>query len=195
MAAAFIIAGGKSTRMGTDKALLKLDGRTLLERALASGRAVHPNPVIIGPAEKFSAYAPVIEDIFPGQGPLAAIHAGLRSSTEDLNLMLAVDMLFVTPALLNYLCARAAASDATVTVPRVNGRWQPLCAVYRREFMAPAERALRAGRNKIDALFGEVPTLAPEEDELLAQGFTAGQFRNVNTLADLEAARKQTMAR
>jgi molybdopterin-guanine dinucleotide biosynthesis protein A len=190
MVAAFIIAGGKSTRMGTDKAFLKLDGRTLLERALALGRAVHPNPVIIGPAAKFSPYAPVVEDLFPGQGPLAAIHAGLRFSTDDLNLMLAVDMPFVTPALLTYLYARAAANDATVTVPRVNGRWQPLCAVYRRRFADSAEQALRARRNKIDLLFADALIQAVEEPELIDQRFTSEMFRNLNTSADMEAAKK-----
>lgn len=187
--AAFILAGGKSTRMGTDKAFVMLDGRTLLTRALESARVAASDVRIVGDPAKFAAFAPVIEDVFPGCGPLGGIHAALRASEADLNLILAVDVPFVTIALLQYLMKRArGCPSAMATVARSGTGWQPLCAVYRREFADAAERALRAGRYKIDALFQENRTLVISEDELQAEGFSPGVFRNLNTPDELASA-------
>src|SRR5579864_1358477 len=140
---AFILAGGKSTRMGTDKAFLEFEGRTLLARVLEVARSVTPEVHIVGDASKFSAFAPVVEDVFSGCGPLGGIHAALRSSTTDCNLALAVDLPFVSWTFLRYLMNRAhSAPDAIAVVPRAGG-WQPLCAMYRREFADKAEEALQ----------------------------------------------------
>jgi molybdopterin-guanine dinucleotide biosynthesis protein A len=187
--AAFVLAGGKSTRMGSDKAFVMLDGRTLLERALELARSVANDVRVVGETEKFAALAPVVEDVFRECGPLGGIHAALRASAAELNLMLAVDVPFVPAALLRYLVARARGSDAIATVPRAAG-WQPLCAVYRREFGDVAEKALRAGRYRINALFAEVRVQAIEEEELALAGFAASSFRNLNTPEELEAARE-----
>jgi molybdenum cofactor guanylyltransferase len=189
---AFILAGGKSLRMGVDKAFVRLDGQTLLARMLDVATAVTADVHIVGAASKFAAFAPVVEDVFQGCGPLAAIHAALSSSTAELNLMLAVDVPFVTPPLLKFLLARAAQSKAIVTVPRTNGRWQPLCAVYRREFGGLADSALSQRRYKIDALFDPVWTLTVEEEELATSGFGADMFRNLNTPKDVESAERKS---
>src|SRR6202041_714096 len=109
--AAFILAGGKSARMGSDKAFVMLDGRTLLERALELAPSVTKDVRVVGGAEKFAAFAPVVEDVFRECGPLGGIHAALRASAAELNLMLAVDVPFVPAELLRYLVARARGSD------------------------------------------------------------------------------------
>jgi len=174
--------------MGADKAFVALEGRTLLARALDLARSVTHDVRIVGGAAKFAVFAPVVEDVFPGCGPLGGIHAALKASQAELNLILAVDMPFVPPALLPFLLTRARNSSAMVTVPRAFGGWQPLCGVYRRVFADVAERALLAGGYKIDALFGEGRTHAVGEDELEAAGFSASVFRNLNTKEELEAA-------
>lgn len=186
--AAFVLAGGKSTRMSADKAFVLLDGRTLLARALDVARSVTTDVSIVGDAVKFAVFAPVVEDVFRGCGPLGGIHAALRSSRAELNLMLAVDVPFVTRELLEYLITRARNAPATVTVPRIGGGWQPLCAVYPCEFAGAAEKALRTGQNKIDALFSEVRVQTIGEQELEAAGFSAKMFRNLNTLEELAEA-------
>jgi molybdenum cofactor guanylyltransferase len=186
--AAFILAGGKSTRMGTDKAFVALDGRTLLARALELARTVTADVRIVGSPEKFAAFATVVEDVFPGCGPLGGIHAALRSSQKELNLILAVDVPFVSFALLQFLITRARNSSATVTVSCTNAGWQPLCAIYRREFAEAAENALREGRYKIDALFEDAPTQAIVEAELESAGFSPKIFRNLNTPEELKSA-------
>lgn len=188
---AFILAGGKSTRMGTDKAFVDYEGRTLLARALDLARSVTPDVRIVGSPEKFAPFAPVVEDIFRDCGPLSGIHAALLASSADLNLMLAVDTPFISWAFLQFLITHARnAPDAPVIVPSTAGRSQPLCAVYRREFADSAENALRAGQNKIDRLFSQVRSRIIEQEELEAAGFSSAIFRNLNTPQELEAERR-----
>ena len=186
--AMFVLAGGKSTRMGTDKAFIRLDGLTLLARALAVARLVTADVRIVGDAAKFGAFAPVVEDVFRECGPLGGIHAALRASAAELNLMLAVDLPFVSRGLIEYLITRARSSDAIVTVARAGGGWQPLCAIYRREFVDVAEKALLQGRYKIDTLFDMQRTQVIDEDELTGRGFSREMFRNLNTPEELAQA-------
>ena len=186
--AAFILAGGRSTRMGTDKAFVSLNGRTLLARVLNTARSVTSNVRIVGDAGRFSPFAPVVEDIFPGCGPLGGIHAALRASDAELNFILAVDIALAPPALLECLIRRARDSAAAVTVPRAAGRLQPLCAVYRRPFADAAEKALRDGHYKIDALFDSIAVQIVAEEDLEAAGFSERIFRNLNTPQELAEA-------
>jgi molybdenum cofactor guanylyltransferase len=189
---AFILAGGKSTRMGTDKAFVDYDGRILLARALELAHSVASDVRIVGGREKFAGFAPVVEDVFRGCGPLGGIHAALKSSLTDLNLMLAVDTPFVPFAFLQYLVSQArSAPEAVVVVPRGDGGWQPLCAVYRREFAGAAENALRDGRNRIDRLFDVVRTRVVEQEGLEGAGFSPAIFRNLNTPEELETEKQR----
>lgn len=186
---AFILAGGKSTRMGTDKAFIELRGQTLLARVLETARAVTPDVRIVGDPVIFEKFAPTVPDIFRDCGPLGGIHAALRGSQVDLNLILAVDLPFLTPPLVQYLVQRTRdAVTAAVTAPRTARGWQPLCAVYRRQFTYIAEKSLRERRYKIDALFEPARTQAITDEELQAAGFSADLFRNLNTPEDLAAA-------
>jgi molybdopterin-guanine dinucleotide biosynthesis protein A len=188
----FILAGGKSTRMGTNKAFVDYEGRTLLARALDLARSVTADVRIVGNREKFAPFAPVVEDVFRDCGPLGGIHAALQASSADLNVMLAVDTPFVSWAFLQYLISQArSAPEATVVVPRGEGGWQPLCAIYRREFAEAAEKALEAGRNRIDRIFDEVRTRVIGPEELEAAGFSRAIFRNLNTPEELEAEQRR----
>jgi len=188
---AFILAGGKSSRMQVDKAFLELGGRTLLDRTLELARMVAENVTVIGDPAKFAAFAPVVPDIYSDCGPLAGIHAALLRSQTDLNLMLAVDLPFLNPRALNYLLLQAQASTALVTVPFTAGHYQPLCAVYRKAFAPAAEVALAQGRNKIDALFPTISLRVIQEEELAAAGCNAAALRNVNTPEEWEQAKRE----
>ncbi len=239
--AAFIIAGGQSSRMGRDKAVLELGGKTLVARAVMLARTVSDEVGIVGPRGRIAelrnrvtaelnnpaelpncrtAELKIVEDIFPGQGPLAGIHAALVSSSAELNLMLGVDSPFVEPRFLRYLVQEAEASEAVVTVPVVGSRLavigkrqtkfdsdthqtesrepktenpvvsQPLCAVYRREFAAVAEEALRARRNNIVPLFAKIATREIGPEELHKLAFDPEMFENLNTPEEWEKAQR-----
>jgi len=178
--------------MGRDKAFVEYEGRTLLARALDLARSVSSGVWIVGSKEKFAEFAPVVEDVFRDTGPLGGIQVALRGSSTELNLMLAVDMPFVSPAFLRYLITQArSAPDAAVIVPHSDGRRQPLCAIYRREFAIVAERALQARQNRIDRLFDQVHTLVIEQEEFEGAGFSSAIFRNLNTPEELEAEKRR----
>ena len=187
--AAFVLAGGQSTRMGVDKAFVQLEGCTLLAHALALAKNVTSDVRIVGSPQKFAAFGEVVEDEFPQHGPLAGIHAALRASSSELNLMLAVDMPFVEVPFLEYLFQEAARLESVmVTIPRAAGAWQTLCAVYRKPFADVAEQALRQGKNKIDPLFRETTIQILDVPALTKHNFSLNMFRNVNTPEELEEA-------
>lgn len=186
---AFILAGGKSTRMGVNKAFVELDGQTLLARVLELARRVTSDVRIVGDRAKFEKFGAVVEDVFRNSGPLGGIHAALRSSVTELNLILAVDVPFVPTEFLRYVIEQAGnCSRASAVIPRAAGGWQPLCAVYRRDFAEAAENALRAGHNKIDRLFDLLEIRVIDEDELARAGFSLDIFRNLNTPEELGVA-------
>jgi molybdopterin-guanine dinucleotide biosynthesis protein A len=171
--------------MGSDKAFMDFGGGTLLSRAFDLARSITPDVKIVGDPEKFATFGPTIPDVYPHRGPLGAIHAALTNSATDFNLILAVDLPFLDTRFLQYLIAESESTDAVVTVPQAADHLHPLCAVYRRQFLAAAEPALAQGRNKLDALFSEVRVRIIIEEELRAAGFAPTIFRNLNTPEDL----------
>jgi len=184
--AAFVLAGGKSSRMGRDKAFLQLDGRTLLERAIDLAHTISEAVRIVGAHEKFATYGPVVEDVYAGRGPLGGIHAALSHTNSALNLMLAVDLPFIRADFLKYMVQCAKDAGAVVTVPKTAGGYHPLCGVYTRDFVPIAEAALKEERNKIDALFRETRTHVINEADLEKFAFDAAMFENLNTPEDWE---------
>jgi molybdopterin-guanine dinucleotide biosynthesis protein A len=187
----FVLAGGKSTRMGQDKAAVSLNGRTLLEHALAALRGVCHDVSILGRHDLYGSLAPVYEDIFPGCGPLGGIHAALSGSQTQFNLVIAVDTPFLVPNFLSYLAERAIASGSVVTTPEIEDYTQPLCTVYSLDFLPIAENALKLGNYKIVPLFPRGRTLVIQESELRQFAFAADMFENLNTPEDLARARRR----
>jgi molybdenum cofactor guanylyltransferase len=147
-AEAFVLAGGRSTRMGRDKALLQLAGRSLLELALDKLRTL---PLAAAPriAGARSEHAGVVADLHPGCGPLSGIEAALAASTQPLNVFLPVDMPLLPPEFLLWMLRRAQITGALVTVSRINGLPQPLCAVYHKHLLSQITGSLLAGDYKV----------------------------------------------
>jgi molybdenum cofactor guanylyltransferase len=147
----FVLAGGRSTRMGQDKALLSADGRSLLDLALDKLRALPlaGEPRIVAARSDLSAHAPVIADRRPGCGPLSGIEAALAASARPLNVFLPVDIPLLPPQFLLWMLQRAAITGALVTVPRINGLPQPLCAVYHRDLLDHLGASMLAGEHKV----------------------------------------------
>jgi molybdopterin-guanine dinucleotide biosynthesis protein A len=137
--------------MGQDKALISLAGRSLLDLALDKLRALPlaGAPRIVAARSDLSAHAAVIGDLHPGCGPLSGIEAALAASAQPLNVVLPVDIPLLPPHFLLWMLERAAITGALVTVPRFNGRPQPLCAVYHRDLLGHITASLRAGDHKV----------------------------------------------
>ncbi|HLN01880.1 MAG TPA: molybdenum cofactor guanylyltransferase [Bryobacteraceae bacterium] len=149
--AAFVLAGGHSSRMGCDKAHLLLQGRSLVEHVAAQARGVTDNITLVGEISRYANLGyPVIEDVFPGRGPLSGIHAALTHSGSEWNLILACDMPQVTAAFLVQLMARAEAGQASAVIPvGPDAVPQPLCAAYHRRCAVEAARALEHRVHKL----------------------------------------------
>jgi molybdenum cofactor guanylyltransferase len=149
----FVLAGGRSTRMGQDKALLLLAGRSLLELAMGRLRALplHAAPRIAAARSDLSSYAAVVADLRPGCGPLSGIEAALAASSQPLNVFLPVDMPLLPAQFLAWMLLRAETTGALMTVPRISGQPQPLCAVYQRNLLASLSESLLAGNYKVMA--------------------------------------------
>ncbi len=182
---AFILTGGKSERMGRDKALLRLpSGITLLEHAVGVASTVAGQVGIVGPRQRYSTYAwagEIVEDIFPDRGPLGGIHAALSASQTDWNVLLAVDLPQVSADLLRWMLKMAREGGKEITVASVEGGLHPLCGVYRKSFKGRTEQGLREGRNKVAANFDPASLRVLSEAEVCAAGFSPEMFINVNT--------------
>lgn len=181
--ATFILAGGRSARMGRDKALLVFRGKTLLERAIATAREVGDTVAIVGARERYSEFGfAMVEDEFQECGPLGGIHAALGASGSEWNVLLSVDTPMVTAEFLRYLVTRAQAQpDALAIVPDADGGIQGTCAVYRRSLRAVAGQQLKRGKYKIADTLALVRVEYVEENEMRDAGFDPAMFVNVNT--------------
>jgi molybdopterin-guanine dinucleotide biosynthesis protein A len=190
----FILAGGRSSRMGSDKALLPFDNQTLLQRTLRTASDALGNARIVGSKSGYGQFGDVVEDIYPGCGPLGGIHAALSASKADLNLMLSVDMPLMTPHFLKWLAEQSGTAQELIVVPNAAGGPQPLCAIYRRSVLPAVEQALKNGEYKIGRLFSQVPTRIIKEQEIVAAGFSAIIFQNVNTPEEYDRLLHPTIA-
>jgi molybdopterin-guanine dinucleotide biosynthesis protein A len=185
-----VLAGGRSSRFGRDKALLVLDGETLLSRAVRTLSALCGDVLVLGPPER-AALAPaarVIPDKRPGDGPLPALATALRAMQGERMLAVATDMPLLNPDLLRYIINRSDGYD--VAVPRVGGRTQQLHAVYARGCLPAIESQLQRGDLKIDRFFSAVRTLVIEEDEIARIDPRFDSFRNINTETDWQEVQR-----
>jgi molybdenum cofactor guanylyltransferase len=189
----FVLAGGLSSRMGANKALLELNGATLVEHTRNLLARLCERVCILGPVDLYGHLGECFPDSYSGCGPLAGIHAALQNTRTRFNLITAVDTPFLTEDFLGFMLENAEASrpPAAVTVPEVAGYVQPLCAVYTPDFLPAAEAALKAGRYKIVPLFSEVETLVLTEAQLSRFALDSGMFDNLNTPEDYEKARRR----
>ncbi len=136
--AGFVLAGGRSSRMGRDKALLPWNGRTLLEHVAEVVRAAAGNVTVIGHEVYRSLGLTVIPDAIPDCGPLGGLLTAFQATTGDRVLLVACDMPEVTVGLLQGLISGT--GDAVVA--ESGGRLHPLCAVYHRRLLPEVQAAV-----------------------------------------------------
>jgi molybdopterin-guanine dinucleotide biosynthesis protein A len=139
----FVLVGGASRRMGRDKALLPLGGATMVEEIAARVRAVAGTVTLIGSPEKYGYLGiPVVADEIENCGPLGGLYTALRLSEAELNVLVACDMPRVTESFLSQLIDAAEGSDADCVIPEIDGKIDPLCAVYHRRLVPAVETAI-----------------------------------------------------
>jgi len=183
--AGWVLAGGRSSRMGEDKALIEVEGRPLALRVADLVRESCGTVSIVGDPSRYAGLGlSVISDNFPGEGPIAGIEAALRATPADWNLIAACDM----PSLDSTVFESLFSTGCDCSVPRyADGSLEPLCSVYHRRCHVGVLAALGSGTRKVtDAL-----------RRLESDGFSVcyvpardpAPFRNLNTPEDLRSYR------
>jgi molybdopterin-guanine dinucleotide biosynthesis protein A len=181
----FVLAGGKSSRMGQDKARLERAGKPLVLRAAEILRPFVREVTLLGPPERYSDLGlPVLADQRPEQGPLAAVCTGLLHSTAEWNVFLACDLPLLSSRFLQLLVERIRDSQSDAVVPRTEDGWQPLCAAYHSRCCPAFVRALQENRRSLIGLFEEIQVEAITPGEMAAAGLRAEEFANMNTPED-----------
>ena len=178
--AGYVLAGGRSQRMGRDKATLLFRAETLIERAVALLAQVASEVAIVGNRPDLSGFGRVIPDAAADFGPVAGLTAGTKDCRKEWAVFVPVDVPFLASATLLRLLDEARNSNAMCAVPLIESGPEPLCAVLHRTMADGLEHAVAAGEHKVmralEAAAGDRLILVP--------GFSAEEFVNLNTAKD-----------
>ncbi len=190
-----VLAGGRSSRMGSDKATLVVEGRTLLQRAVDALEAAGVREVVLvgAPGRALPEVTTTLPlrhttDPVEGEGPLQGILAGLEAASCEVALVVGCDMPYLEPALLTLLADRAL-DGARLVVPLHDGRPEGLCSAWRRDAIEVVRAHLAAGDRAVMSVAGDLHALRLTPEEYAAADPTSRSFVNVNTPEELARLR------
>jgi len=183
---AIILAGGKSSRMGSDqnKAILKLSGKRLIDIVISKLKhIVGDNIIIVGPPEKYPSYKQVVPDLFHQKGLLVGLYSGLKASDSRYNLVVGCDMPFLKLELLQYMKDKMDSND--IIIPRYAKSYiEPLCAIYNKDCLKVMERNIKAEILSIRRIFPYLKVRYIEEKEIKRVDPELNSFFNINYKED-----------
>ena len=185
-----IQAGGASSRMGRDKALIPLAGKPVIEHVLAAVSDLAAEIIVTtNEPEKYRFLdLPLYQDENPVAGALEGLRTALDAASGQRTLVVACDMPFLATPLLSHLFEQSIAAD--VTVPRWNDRLQPLCAVYSAACLPAIEASLAAGQKRMISFHDQVRVKVIEEAVVARFDPEGLSFFNLNTPEDLARAER-----
>ena len=190
----YVLAGGASSRFGSDKAQAKLGGKPMLTRMRELVLSVCGEVRIIVAAKAAGDGAGLIADRWPGAGPLGGIITALQVTADvgrsEWNLVVGCDMPFLTADWLRYLAERAAASSADVIAPRSANGLEPLCAVWRTDCVSKLQSAFDSGVRKVTEAMKHLQMEVIDQREWKRFDSAGHLFWNMNTMADYEEAKR-----
>jgi len=194
--AAYVLAGGGSTRFGRDKALVEFAGKPMLARTVELIRGVTDDAKIVAAPGKYAEFGvTIVEDRWPGEGPLGGIVTALlytQNNEPDCvwNLILSCDMPFLTADWVMFLAKRAAESAAQVVLPHSAHGPEPLCAAWRTDARAAIQDQFEKGVRKVTAAIGRLKSEVLDERDWKRFDSAGRLFWNMNTASDYEDARR-----
>jgi molybdopterin-guanine dinucleotide biosynthesis protein A len=205
--AGFVLAGGRSSRMGADKALLSFAGKPLIVHALETLRQAGLSASIAGARSSLQSFAPVVPDAQPDRGPLGGICAALRSTAAEYAVFLSVDQPLLPVSLVKYLLHHARITGRAVTLASINGFAETFPSVLSRSVLPVLEAELQSGRGGCFSAFQAAASSLQESVSVVAVEMLvqAGQvehperlpavrwFANLNRPADLERAMRNRL--
>ena len=179
-----ILAGGGSTRMGSDKALLPYQGGRFIEAIHRRMEELFEEVIVATGETTRYDFLPCrrVTDVYAGMGALGGIHAALRASGSEKVFVVACDMPHLAPDLIRHLCSLA--EEADVVVPEGEGGLEPLHAVYRKGVLPVVEDALRDGQCRVISFFDRVRVRRVPLAEVERIDPCRSAFRNINTPGD-----------
>lgn len=183
-----VMAGGKSSRMGTDKAFVPLLGKPLIDHVLESLSGIGQEEIIITnrPEDYEHLNRPMFQDIIPKSGPLGGLHTALVHANYPHILVTACDMPWLNRSLLEYMISLRFSAQAIV--PLWLSYPEPLHAVYSKSCLSPIEQKLTAGSFKLISFYDDIEVLYVEADDIARFDPQGRSFSNINTPDDLAQA-------
>ena len=183
-----VLAGGFSSRFGSNKALVRIGSKKLIEHVLSRLEPLFDEIIIVtnDPLDYVDLEKTIVTDIIPHQGPLGGIYTGLFFSRHDYALVMACDMPFVNQEFVNYLVEKASGYD--VVVPCFEDKFEPLHAVYSKRCLNHMKRLLEQNKRQVVKIFKRVKTLKVGEDIIRRFDPDMKCFFNINTITDWEKA-------
>jgi molybdopterin-guanine dinucleotide biosynthesis protein A len=182
-----ILAGGKNSRMGTNKAFLNIDGVRLIDIIMSIYREIFEEIIIV--TNEPLAYvefndATVVTDIYKDKGPLGGIYTGLFYSKNNYAFVSACDMPYLNKDFILYLAEQTGKYD--IVVPRLADGFQPLHAIYSRNCLPTIKRLLTADKLKITGFYKEMRQMSITEDKIKPFDKDGRLFLNINTPGDVK---------
>lgn len=183
-----IMAGGKSSRMGTDKSFVLFQGQPMIERVLAQVADLGDELLLMTnhPAPYAYLGLPMFGDLFPDHGPLAGIYTAVTHAQHPHTLIVACDMPWLNRDLLRYLIDLRQTAD--LIVPRWDKYPEPLHAIYSKTCLEPMQEKLAAQQLKISGFFGRVRVRFVEREEIVRFDAHGRSFANINTPDELTSS-------
>ncbi|MFA7327488.1 MAG: molybdenum cofactor guanylyltransferase [Candidatus Kapaibacterium sp.] len=193
-----ILSGGKSTRMGQNKSLLKIGNRTAIERIVDLVRPIFPYIILSTntPSEYEFLGLEMVPDIYSNAGPIAGIHAGLKASTTDKNFIISCDMQLMNAKTIKFLVEFE--TESSITIAKADGFYQQLAGVYHKSVIAKIENII-VEYSQDEIRDGEqvkrgckVFSLIKEENAMIIDAekdipnYEAGTFFNMNKPSEFE---------
>ena len=186
-----ILAGGKNTRMGTNKAFLEIDGSRLIDKAINIYREIFSEIIIVtnDPLSyiEFTDVA-IVTDIYKGKGPLGGIYTGLFYANNSYAFVAACDMPFLNEDFIIYMTKQVGKYD--IIVPELPEGFQPLYAIYSKNCLSHIKKLLIADKLKITGFYKDVRLLSIPEEKIIPFNQDGRLFLNVNTPEDMKKEQK-----
>ncbi|MDD5712272.1 MAG: molybdenum cofactor guanylyltransferase [Smithellaceae bacterium] len=181
-----ILAGGKSSRLGKDKAFLEINGKSLIDRTVKVFRGIFSEIIIVAnkPHSFLEPGVEIVTDIYPGKGALGGIYSGLFFARNERAFVAPCDMPFLNEAFIQFMVDQS--DDYDVVVPNGSAGLEPLHAVYSRRCLSAIRAALGKDHLKITGFYKGLRLLQIPAAEIAPFDASGRLFRNINRLSDLD---------
>ncbi|RPJ22606.1 MAG: molybdenum cofactor guanylyltransferase [Desulfobacteraceae bacterium] len=181
----FILLGGKSSRYGSNKAFVEIEGVRLVDRVVRVMKSIFHRIVLLTNTPEEYAYlqTPMVEDLIKGFGPMGGIYTGLMTLSDEVGFFVACDMPFLSESLIRHMVD--VRDDFDVVVPRMDWMLEPLHALYSKKCLPVIRETIRQDQHQILKCFAELRVRFVDEEELRLWDPELRSFFNINKPQDL----------